>query len=284
VRVRSDRLNQAAVPSRPAVPSRAGDRAAADDSRAAPVIILSYGYSGAEHIQQALSGGTDLACTAGTGILPVCEMAATAWARVVARPGGGLSALARSSIRTLVSTQITCLLSAAGKRRWCELATATPQAAQTFLQIMPESRFVCVHRACPGVIAAAITAEPWGLTSLGLSAFTLAYPGNSAAAMAAYWAAVTEQLMAFQAAHPQSSSLVRYEDMIADADHALAGVRSSLGLDPAHPGPGGPGPDVAQPPENDRDRGPVPVHLIPAALRQRVDQLHAKLGYPPLAG
>jgi hypothetical protein len=28
----------------------------------------------------------------------------------------------------------------------------------------------------------------------------------------------------------------------------------------------------------------VPVHLIPAELRKRIDQLHTELGYPPLAG
>ena len=41
-----------------------------------PVIMLAYAHSGADRVQDALAAGTKLACTAGTGIIPLCAAAA----------------------------------------------------------------------------------------------------------------------------------------------------------------------------------------------------------------
>jgi len=264
------------------------DRARAADGPTAPVIVLSYTHCGAHLVQQALAAGTDLACTTSTGILPLCEMAAATWARIDDRPVETMSQLAVSSIRTMVTVQLTGVLAAAGKRRWCELAVSPPSAAQVFLQVVPASNVVCVHRACPDFVRAAAEAQPWGLTGPALSWFSVAYPGNSVAALAAYWASSTEQLLAFEAANPQAASRVRYEDVAADADAALGGLRSSLKLGP-NPGLGRearqrPAPDVFElaglaPVGRSGEHPQVPMDMVPAGLRERIDHLHAELGY-----
>ena len=267
-------------------PQAAGRLSAADDSSTAPVIILSYAHSGARLVQQALADGTDLACTAATGILPLCEVAAATWAQIDSNPGQTMSRLAISSTRVLVSTQLTTVLSASGKRRWCELAISASNAAQTFLHIFPAARFVCVHRACTDMVSAAIAAQPWGLAGPAMSRFTASYPGNSVAAAASYWASATEQLLAFEAANPQATSRVRCEDVIADAEHALDSVRSALHLNqqthqrllPRFPGRA----ESAREDEGGRHLQ-VPVDMIPAQLRNRIDHLHAQLSYPPAA-
>lgn len=249
---------------------------------AAPVVILSYGYSGAALVQQILAEGTDLACTAATGIVPLCRAAAAAWAQIELRPDTSMSRLAISSIRTLVSTQITIVLAAADKRRWCELATSAPSAAQTFLQIFPEARFVCVHRACTDVISAAIRAQSRGLNGPLTYQFTRRYPGNSTAAVAAYWSWATEQMLAFEAANPHACRRVHYEDVIADAEHALASIRTSLHLNqPTRQHP----PEIPEraEPAGEDQKGrhlPVALNMIPAELRRQIGQLHAELGYP----
>lgn len=252
---------------------------------AGPVIILSYLYSGAQSVQASLAERTNLARTVGTGILPMCEIAAAAWARIVNHSGNTMSQLATSSIRALVSAQLTVILAGAGGRRWCELVIAPPSAARVFLQIVPSTRFVCVYRACPEVISAAITAHPWGLDNPAMAQFVALYPGNSVAATAGYWASATERLLAFEAACPQSTVRVRYEDVIAD-EHGLDRTRSALGLyERAGPGHS---PEIPEIPGQDApaDAGQhgghlqVPTDMIPGELRKRIDELHARLDYP----
>jgi hypothetical protein len=271
-----------------AAPRADGHLPGTSDSLAAPVIVLSYGHSGAHLIQRALADGTDLACTEATGILPLCDVAAATWARVDGRPAAALSQLARSSIRALVTVQLSVLLTAAsGRRRWCELATSPPSAAQAFLQVFPAAQVVCVHRACTEVISAAIRAQRWGLGAPGMSRFAASYPGNNVAAVAAYWASATEQLLAFEAASPRSTSRVRYEDVLADTDCALNSIRAALHLNQS--GQQRPGLGIPEPPGRAAEDGgdgnwQVPVDWIPAELRRRVDDLHGELGYPPAAG
>jgi hypothetical protein len=266
-------------------PQASGHLSAADDGSTAPVVLLSYVHSGARFVQRALAEGTDLACTVGTGILPLCEVAVATWDQIDGRPGQARSRLAISSIRAMVSTQLTTVLAAsAGKRRWCELATPAPSAAEMFLQIFPAAWFVCVHRAYAGMMSAAIAAQPWGLVGPAISPFTASYPGNNVAAMAAYWASATERLLTFEAANPQATSRVRYEDVVADAGHALNSVRSSLQLNQQTPQQLWPKlPSQPEPVREDQDdRLPqIPADLIPATLRKRIADLHAQLGYPP---
>ncbi len=229
-------------------------------------------------MQQVLAEGTDLACTTGSGILPQCESAAMAWARIDGRPGNGMSQLAVTSIRALVRTQLNAILVATGKRRWCDVVTATTSAAQTFLQIVPSARFVCVHRACTGVIAAALEAHPWGLTSPAILPFAARYPGNGVAAVAAYWVSAADRLLAFEAAHPQATLQVRYEFVLAD-EHGMSSLRSALGLQEQVD-------SLRTPPDRSARRGEeqptVPVDMIPEELRDRIDGLHGRLGYPAL--
>jgi protein-tyrosine sulfotransferase len=250
--------------------------------RAGPVIILSYLYSGAQSVQASLAERTNLARTVGTGILPMCEMAAAAWARIANHPGETMSQLAISSIRTLVNTQLTIILAGAGGRRWCELVIAPVSTARTFLQIVPSARFICVYRACQEVISAAITAHPWGLDDPATAHFVALYPGNSVAAIAGYWASATERLLAFEAAYPQFTARVRYEDVVADR-HGLDKVRSALGLhEQAGLGlsPKLPGQDAPADAGRHGERLQVPTEMIPDELRTRIDELHARLNYP----
>lgn len=249
---------------------------------AGPVILLSYAYSGGPRVQEALAADTSLACTSATGVIPLCEGAAETWRRVEGHNGQAMSALAVSTVRGLITAQVTTILAAAGKTRWCELATASPTVAGPFLQVFPHTAFVCVHRNCLDVIRAGVQASPWGLQGQGLVPYLLPYPGNSVAALAAYWANSTEELLAFEAANTGITSRVRYEDVAADPDEALAGVRASLGL-----GGGRPGrtfvEQFAAPDQAARaPAAEVPLAMIPRPMRQRIGRLHTELGYPPL--
>jgi sulfotransferase family protein len=257
----------------------AGGRSAGTETGNAPVIVLSYMHAGAAKAQSALAAGSGLVCTSGTGILPLCAAAADTWRRIEGQPGMALTGLAAASVRSLVNAQVMAIVAGSSQTRWCELATTTPETAETFLQLFPNARFVCVHRRCPEVIQAAVQANPWGLQGQGFTPYLLSYFGNSVAALASYWANSVEQLIAFERAHQQSTHRLRYEDL-AD-DQALATVRDALGLgattrNDGHPGwlaePGAP----AAPPE-----AAVPTQMIPDPLRQRITRLQTELGYTP---
>ena len=260
-----------------------GGGAASGGTAKSPVLVLSYAYSGAARVQDLLAAGTNLACTSGTGIIPLADAAAETWRRVEGQPAEAMSHLAVSTIRGLVAAQVTLILSGSGQSRWCELVTAPPSAVGPFLQIYPQTGFVCVHRSCTDVIRAGVQASPWGLYGQGLMPYLSSFPGNTVAALAAYWLNSAEELLAFEMANAGISYRVRYEDVLADPDQALATVRASLRLDGTAPGAAllgffdSPEPDTAgQPP------GPVPAEMIPEPLRERIGRLHAGLGYPPL--
>jgi hypothetical protein len=145
-------------------PHRAGTALTAEGAPAghAPVIVLTSAYCGAGQLSALLETDPELACTSGTGLLPLCEQAMATWRHVDgqdARP----SRLALSATRALAASIITSVLVREGKRRWCEVATANPEAGEAFLGLFPETRFMCLYRACPGVVRAALDASPWGL-------------------------------------------------------------------------------------------------------------------------
>lgn len=193
------------------------------------MIILGYQYGGAGHVQHMLAPAEVFACTSGTGLLPLCESAALAWRQVEDRDGP-LSALARTSIRALTDCLITTVLAGSGGGRWCEVASAHPRSADIFRQIYPAAKFVCVHRSCAAVITTAVQASPWGLADPALQAFAAHFPGNSAAAVAAYWASHTEPLLDFEQSHPEACHRVRYEDLTGNPGQAADDICSFLAL------------------------------------------------------
>lgn len=249
-----------------------------------PVIMLSYGYSEARFVQKILAGGPELACTSGTGIVPLCFTAAETWQRVEGQDGQAMSRLAATAVRGLVTAQVTVILADAGKTRWCELATVAPSAAEPFLQIFPHTVFVCVHRDCLDVIRAGIQASPWGLQGQLLTPYLLSYPGNNVAALAAYWANSTEELLEFENANSRITHRFRYEDVITEPEKALTAFRVWLGLSspsritfPEQFDFPKPGTYVSHSAEAEAE---VPLEMIPAPLRQRIGRLQAELGYP----
>jgi hypothetical protein len=248
------------------------------------VIVLAPVYSGASTLRSLLEGHPDLACTMGTGLLPLCEQAVVTWGNADGRPGRPPSSLARTTTRALVASVISSILIREGKPRWCEVAAANPEAAGAFLQLYPGARFLCLYRTCPGVIRAALDASPWGLSDPVFAPFTRAYPASTAAALTACWVTQSSALLAFEQAHPGECLRIRYEDLAGGEPETGERVTSFLGLtSPAsrsvHGGPSEPRPAIP-------DTGPaaaLPGGLIPPALRAQANDLLRQLGYPLMA-
>jgi protein-tyrosine sulfotransferase len=255
-----------------------------DPAARAPVIVLAPAYAGAGALRSLLAVHPDLACTAGTGLLPLCEQAMSTWRNADGRRGGAPSSLASAATRALAASFITSILAREGKSRWCEVAAASPEAARTFLRLYPQTRFLCLYRACPDVIRAVLDASRWGITDPVLAPFTTAYPASTVASLTAYWIATTGPLLAFEHEHPRSCLRIRYEDVVAARRETAASVAAFLGLDDhAGSGPGGgrpqPAPETLPGPEPD-----FPVELIPPRMLVQASDLLGQLGYPALPG
>jgi hypothetical protein len=262
-----------------------GPVASDGQGRSAPVIVLAPAYSGASTLRSLLAGYPDLACTSGTGLLPLCEQAVATWGKADRRPAGRPSSLAAASTRALASSIVTSILTREGKARWCEVAAANTQAAETFLGLYPGTRFLCLYRDCPDFIRAALGASPWGLIDPAFAPFTMKYPASPVAALTAYWVAVTAPLTDFEHEHPQACLRIRFEDLAPDG-RAEERIISFLGLTSAvgrllpcvdDPRPAAPGPGLAP--------GPPPG-LIPPLLLAQANDLLRQLDYPamPVAG
>jgi hypothetical protein len=69
--------------------------------RAAPIIVLAHPHCCADGLLSLLSDSGGLACTSGTGVLPLCHQAATVWRRAEGNhpENGPISTLAAASMR-----------------------------------------------------------------------------------------------------------------------------------------------------------------------------------------
>lgn len=264
----------------PGVSGGIGAGRTADRSPGGPVIVLSYPHGGAETLSRLLSASTSLACTSGTGIIPLCHAAMATWQQAE-EPGRPSSALAVKSVRALVSQMNTIIKARTGASRWCETVFTNTAAAATFGQVFPAATFVCLHRSLRAVLAEAILAYPWGLGASPFWPFAGPHPGNNAATIAAYWAARTQDLLDFEAAHSAACVRIRHEDLVAGTGAVTAEIYTHLDLNNSNLTLGNP--DAGHHYGNDEpgQQLAIPVDQIPPGLLAKVTELHEELGYPP---
>lgn len=246
--------------------------------RDAPDIVVTYSHSGFERLEELLAGHPAISCTSGTGLIPLCDLAAATWSSVEtgrSRVGEPLSGLAAASVRALAGSLMTIVRSRTGKPAWCEFSTAVAYSARAFLQVFPRAKVIFFHRNCAAVICDAIRSSPWGLGGSGFGSFTFEHPGNPVAAVAAYWHARAEQMLALEQSHPDRCLRVRYEDLIASPDTVHDQTRAFLGLDPVVR-------DTPDWPDLAADDATCPCEQIPPPLLAAINRIHDTLGYPVL--
>ena len=266
------------LPHRPAEGARS--------SRNAPVIVMAYTGSGADQLRSMLSAFPELACTRQTGILPLCHHAVTIWHALDGRTGDGFSPLAAASARALSGQLITAILAREGGSRWCEFTSAPPAAAKTFARLYPQARFLIAHRRADTVVRAITSASPWGLEGPEFAPFLSAHPANPVAALSAYWAGHTAQLLEFEQGHPGACLRVNAENLTADAAQALPDISDFLVLGGSGSGRSPsftPDDRWSRPAGEDAPAAGLPLDRIPASLLAQVNDLHHSLGYPPVA-
>jgi hypothetical protein len=146
-----------------------------------------------------------------------------------------------------------------------------------------EARFLIAHRRADATVRAIIGLSRWGLEGPEFAPFVSAHPASPVAAAAAYWASRTDQQLEFEQAHPGQCHRVRVEDLAGSALPVLLGIGDFLAFDDAGRAPSFTVDDdrsrLAE--EGAPARG-LPLDRIPASLLARVNELHHRLGYPPV--
>jgi hypothetical protein len=248
----------------------------------APVIVMTYTGSGADQLRPVLSAFPGLVCTQQTGILPLCHHAVAVWHAVDGRAGDGLSPLAAASGRALSGQLITAILAREGGSRWCEFTSAPPGAAKTFARLYPQARFLIAHRRADTVVRAITRASPWGLEGPEFTPFLSAHPANPVAALSDYWARHTAQLLEFEQAHSGACLRVDAEDLTADAAQAGPDIGDFLAFGGGMSAPFTQDDRGSRPAGEDAPAGGLPLDRIPPSLLAQVNELHQRLGYPPV--
>jgi hypothetical protein len=178
---------------------------------------------------------------------------------------------------------ITIIQARSGASRWCEVAYSSPEVAQTFMQVFPAARFLCLYRSLPGVLSETVRAYPWGLGGTPLWTYSAGHPGNNAATIAAYWTARTQALLEFESGYPGSCVRLRYEDLAGDLGQLAAIIFAALGLDDSRVAVLREPPGTEQPGIRDTvaraGASMLPNDRIPPGLLAYAGELHARLGY-----
>jgi|GEM_PF-984003 len=133
-------------------------------------------------------------------------------------------------IREVVQNFYRDYLASRNKIRWCDKSLDNAFYASQLAQLFPDARFICLYRHGMDVIASGIEACPWGLQGYGFENYAVQFPGNSVAAIAAYWLHCTNQVLEFEDSHRDACLRVRYEDLVSDPEQGAAAIFDFLGL------------------------------------------------------
>jgi hypothetical protein len=238
--------------------------------QAGPLLVVAQAHPAAGYLRSLIAGDGTVACTESTGLLPLCDRAVTAWKLVEGRSGPS-SALAAKSIRSMISVMRAVVLSRLGGQEWCEISTASVQAAEAFLCLYPAAKIACLY--CH---VSALTGEPAERDRQAANDDAFRGPkiwlGADVLSRTSYWTISAAAMLDFQHKHPDKCQSFRYEDFIDQPRAALLDLRAFFGLPSPAAGRAEPaglvtdtwsgGTRPAGPPSTTIDRKELPQYLL----------------------
>ncbi len=262
------------------------------------MFALCAARSGSTLLRQVLDAHPDIACPPELNLAVAFDAIWFASRHAVAHDDEAAWVITAAICRQLAERTVGAYARRNGKRRWCEKSLPSLDHADLLVRLFPDAQFICLYRECTDTIASANEACPWGYQGYGFEPYVRSSPGNLALAFAHYWADNADVLTGFEAKHQELCQRVRYEDMVRKPQETLSALFKFLDLpwqdaylDPgrifAESATGDPGDYKIRYTRGFETasvgRGwAVPIDLIPSALRERINRLHAELGYPSL--
>jgi len=198
------------------------------------------------------------------------------------------------SLRETLDNSYARYLERRGKKRWCDKSLDTYQCAELILKVYPEAKFICLVRHPMDVIVSGARNCPWGVSRYGFDPFVAQYPGNTIAAIGAYWLSCNQAIFEFHDKNPDRCTILRYEDLVTAPEDAMARIFAFIGASQV------PGitracftvPHEARGPGDEKiwftDRVcadsmgqgvGVPAAALPIGVRASINEILARLGY-----
>ena len=203
------------------------------DGGGPPVFILTASRSGSTLLRFILDSHPDLACPPETMIGTACismirlfyslEQAGSAERTDISAPPD-ISPEGLKAIREVLDNAYARYLEQRGKSRWCDKSLDTYQCADLIVKVYPEARFICLLRHPMDVIFSGVRNCPWGASRYGFDPFVAQYPGNTVAAIGAYWISCNQAILEFHDKNPGRCTIVRYEDLVTAPEDVMARV------------------------------------------------------------
>lgn len=270
-----------------------------DESR--PIFILCAARSGSTLLRLILDTHPEIACPPELNLVLAFEAIQFSCQHALAADlsSSDIQGTATALCRDVAGRIIGAYAALQGKGRWCEKSLPSAEYADLLLQIFPQAQFICLYRECTDTVASALEACPWGFGGYGLEPYVRSTPGNLVLGIANYWADRADRQLRFESEHPDQCHRVRYEDLVLAPTSSLPALFHFLGIgqdhacvDPdtltRHDAGASPGDYKIRYTEGYDPRSvgrgwSIPVDLVPPALRERIDELHSRLGYPGLS-
>ncbi len=271
------------------------------------MFILTASRSGSTLLRFILDTHPDFACPPETMITGACVSLLRSW-DILENAGSGthrpvtaqalLPAVALQAVRGIVDQAYGRYLAGRQKPRWCDKSLDSVYNSQLLADLYPRARFICLYRHCMDVIASGVEACPWGVSRFGFDPYVAQIPGNSVAAIGAYWLDCVQAMLAFEQQQPGRCFRLRYEDLAAAPEQLTAELLDFLGAAPApgitaacfaaqHEGDG-PGDEkiwfTTKVSTDAVGRGVrVPAAALPDPLRAAINEALEPLGYRPVS-
>ncbi len=197
-----------------------------------PVFVLTSSRSGSTLLRFVLDSHPELACPPETVVSSACASLLRSWMilREAGSEGKPLSEADQVPLEGIAVVQSAmdqlfgAYLRRRGKRRWCDKSLDSHMFAGLLAQAYPKAKFICLYRHCMDVIASGVEACPWGVHRFGFDPFVAQYPGNSVAAIGAYWMSCVQATLKFEEEHPASCHRIRYEDLVTAPEETVAAM------------------------------------------------------------
>lgn len=208
-----------------------------------PVFVLTSSRSGSTLLRFILDSHPDLACPPETVVASACAALLRSWAILEeagseSRPPADATQVPEAGIAVVQAAMDHLFggyLRRRGKRRWCDKSLDSFMYADLLAQAYPRAKFICLYRHAMDVIASGVEACPWGVHRFGFDSYVAQYPGNSVAAIGAYWMNCAQSVLRFEEAHASSCHRVRYEDLVTAPEETVAAMFDFLEV-PQAPG------------------------------------------------
>jgi hypothetical protein len=262
-----------------------------------PIFVIAGARSGSTLLRFILDSHPAIACPAETNLGEACaSLCRVAGVLCTDKDSGEVSEFGMAESRKAIDSLFGAYLRSEGKRRWCDKSLPAVRNADLLARIWRDAQFVCLFRHCMDMVRSGLLASPWGLFGYGFKPYAIGYPGNSVAALIAYWVDWTTSALRFEEEHDGRCIRVYYEELVTSTDAVAAGLWEFLGELPIpgiatlalsaehHEGPGDHkiwGTDSI----HNRSIGLgrcLPLYLIPPDLLSAANQLLDRLGYVAL--